>query len=79
MFDCGCRQKGSDPGEPTLGPVVCGTRAAGVRVSPDTSQCEAGLVLERNLCWRQVASEGKRGAVWHYWKYGLFILLLSCL
>lgn len=34
-------------------------------------------MLERNLCWQQVASEGKRVAVWHCWKYGLFTLLMS--
>lgn len=64
MFDCGCRQKCSaDSGEPRLGAVVSGARAGGVRVRADTSQCEAGPVLERNLCWQQVASEERRGAV----------------
>lgn len=79
MSDCGCRQKCSDLGEPTLGAVVSGGQAGRVRVRAVTSQGEAGPVLERNLCWQQVASEGKRGAVQHCWKHGLFILLLSCL
>lgn len=77
--DCGCRQKCSDLGEPTLGAVVSGGQAGRVRVRAVTSQCEAGPVLERNLCWQQVASEGKRGAVQHCWKHGLFILLVLSL
>lgn len=62
-----------------LGAVVSGAPAGGVRVRAVTSQCEAEPVLERNLCWQQVASEGKRDAVWHCWKHSLFTLLLSCL
>lgn len=46
MFYCGCRQKCSDPGEPTPGAAVSGAQAGGVRA--DTSWCEAGPVLERN-------------------------------